>query len=221
VTLPIAFAMRFFGENLQTARSVMAFFLIAFVLLEFTYARGWRMPWIAAGSLWLIVTFPPLYADGKDVLGEIPGLFYTLVFLLLARRIDLQKSPWPYFLAAGLALGLAVATKPIFILLLAPAGIAFLSYGKRLTVRSAIAAIMGTVIPLIVWAWVQFGNGGLGQALREYVNPYSADVVTAVQHNTLLFVTHPEPFYALLMLCVWLASIVIRLYGKQRIHRFP
>src|SRR3989344_6789566 len=81
--LPIALAMKVFGPTLLVARLVMVGFLVGLVLLVFLYIRRISGVWPALLSAGLLVTFSALYGHGKNVLGEVPGLFYLVFAVLL------------------------------------------------------------------------------------------------------------------------------------------
>lgn len=219
LTYLIAAAFQMFGMSLLTARAVMLIFLILCVCMAFTIARREAGMCLAACSLWLFVTFPPLYADGKDVLGEVPGLLYTFLFLYFVSRIEKDRQRWIEYLGAGLFLGLAVATKPIFFLLLVPAGIVFLTLYRTLSVRTVGGAFLGFAVPFALWLWVQFGGQGIAEIFALYANPYGVDVWSAIVHNALLFVQRPEPLYALLLLLTWVVAIGVRAYRREPVSR--
>jgi 4-amino-4-deoxy-L-arabinose transferase-like glycosyltransferase len=108
-------------------------------------------PWLSVGSLGLVATFAPLYGNGKNVLGEVPGLLFVLLFLLCVRYIESGKSTERLFLFAGLMLGLAVVTKPIFLLLLPVVGLVLVCSRELLTIKKVCAAILGFVATFSVW----------------------------------------------------------------------
>ena len=82
----------------------------------------------------LLVSFAPLYGNGKIVLGEIPGLLFLVLFLLALNKLEdsgYKNHFWSVW--AGLGMGLAIVAKPIFILLL-PAVVIWVLW-KRKTIR--------------------------------------------------------------------------------------
>ena len=219
VTFPVAAAFHFFGVHLVVARTVMVVFILLFAVSMWLLARKRGTSLLAAAALWLVITFPPVYANGKNVLGEIPGLLFLALLLLLVNRIETKQTTWIDFLGAGALLGLVVATKPIFFLILAPAGIVFLCSKSFLTLRKVLAALVGFFVPMIFWAWVQFGGQTFAQILGFYANPYGANVSASIATNALVFIKQPEPFYALLFLLVWLVSFFVRIRAHERISR--
>jgi len=116
VTLPVAGMFSIFGVSLEAARLVMLAFLICFFAALFLYSRraiGGTAAWF---GFFLLVFFGPLYGDGRNVLGEIPGLLFIVLSLFPLIRGEVltrKESMW-----IGVWAGFAVATKPIFILLL-------------------------------------------------------------------------------------------------------
>lgn len=219
VTYPIAASFALFGVGLLQAREVMVLFLIGFVLLVYAYLKREMSPWQALAGLFLIASFAPLYGNGKNVLGEVPGLFFLLLLLLWIKRIEARETTYLDFMGAGLMLGLVVVTKPIFLLLLPVIGIVFLFSLRLCTAQKAAAAIAGFIAPVWLWLIVQFNGETLGGMLAIYANPHGNDLASSVAHNALGFVTQPQPLYAALLLGAWLLSLGTRLRRKQSISR--
>lgn len=218
-TYPVAAALYFFGIGIVQARAVMAVFVILFVLAAYRLLKKESGASTAAWALLLLATFAPLYGNGKNVLGEVPGLLYLTIFLLFIKKIETKETKPLDFIWAGIFLGLAVVTKSIFLLLLVPVGIVFLFSRRLLTVRKSIAAVCGFVLPMLVWLYTQFGNETLGGVLTIYANPHGNDFAASLWQNALGFVTKPEPLYALALLLVWLAAIAVRIWKKEKISR--
>jgi len=219
VTYPIATSFSLFGIGLLQARSVMVLYLLGFVLMVYALARKEMNKNHIVATMFLIVTFAPLYGNGKNVLGEVPGLFFTLLFLLLVSYIEKKETTELDFFGAGLMLGLAIVTKPIFFLLLPPVGIVFLCSRRLLSISKVIATFTGFILPLALWFRMQFCNETFLWMLSIYANPHNNNIISSVLTNMRSFVTKPELVYALLLLGVWLCSIVIRVIRKQDISR--
>lgn len=220
VTFAVAAAFRLFGTNLLVARSVMVVFIASFVFCAWKLMRREMPLYLATYALGLIVTFAPLYGNGKNVLGEVPGLLFLIVFLLCVKRIESRRvSSLPDFLFAGLFLGLAVATKPIFLLVLLPVAVA-IAYSRRLlTPVGVVAGVGACAAAVFVWVWVQFGDQTLGQVVAFYANPFHITLATAALHNALLFVSAVQPLYALVLLGVWTLSMLLRIRSREPISR--
>ncbi len=121
VMLPIAGVFKVFGIGLLQARVVMALYLLATIFVFYrlsAYLAGHKIAFIATA---LLVTSRGvgLLEYGRQVLGEVPGLFFVILgFYLWFSKWD-KASFWRLFLA-GLMLGLATVTKNQYLLLLAP-----------------------------------------------------------------------------------------------------
>lgn len=215
VTLPIAAAFKIFGADLLVARSVMVVFLVLYV---FSAWRLIRNEPLSLYALALLATFAPLYGNGKNVLGEIPGLFFLVCFLLCVRRIE-HNGDGRLFLAAGLFLGLAVATKPPFLLVLPSIALVALFSRHLLSVRHVAIGFLGFLTPVLFWVYVQFGGQSLSEIYSFYSNPYVIDVVATIKNNIILFLTKPQPLYALGLLGVWALSVLIRYRRKVSVSR--
>ena len=84
---PVSFVFKLFGEGVLQARLVMAFFIISLISIFFLLSKrlfGFR---VAVFASILVASFPPLYGHGKSLLGEVPGLFFLLLFLFFMYKI--------------------------------------------------------------------------------------------------------------------------------------
>ena len=219
VTFPLAAAFKLFGQNLLVARSVMILFILLLVFGAYMLVRREMVPTLALYSFFLLITFAPLYGNGKNVLGEVPGLFYLIVFLLFIKYIEVRETSWVHFFGAGLFLGLAVATKPIFILLFLPVFIVALFSKMLLTMPKLVAGGGGCFAAILVWLLVQFQGQSFTQMVSLYANPFNGDIVHAVFRNAFLFISQPQPLYALALVAVWVVSGIVRIRRHEPISR--
>lgn len=196
---PLALVFRLFGAGLPQAKLVMFAFLAAFLLLAYQFVKKNYGEFSALGSVALLVTFLPLYGNGKSGLGEIPGLVYLLGGLLLLEK----KKPWQLLLA-GLLLGLAAATKSLYIIII-PCLVAaelYASWKERpLPWRRWLMMSLGLTLPLLLWVYSllprPFSVSTLQETFRLYANPYQAE--HTVSRNFLRFVTETTPAHFLML----------------------
>src|SRR3989344_5363163 len=219
VLFPVAAAFSLFGMTLTSARLVMAVFIVLFAFVAWRLAARQMPLLLATYALWLLSSFAPLYGNGKNVLGEVPGLFYLTLFLLFFNLIETGKKSWVNFTLAGLFLGLAGVTKPIFLLLLLPVAVTVLFSLKLLTPLKTFAGFGAFAAAVALWIWVQFGGQSLYQMIAYYANPFAIDTTASISHNAFLFVSAPQPFYALVLLAIWALSILVRIRKQQTISR--
>jgi 4-amino-4-deoxy-L-arabinose transferase-like glycosyltransferase len=173
---PIAWTFQLFGIGVFQSRIVMAFFIIAALIGFFFLLRALFGTRSALISLALLGSFPMLYGNGKNVLGEIPGLFYLSLFLLAVFQIEKQKFQGilPYILA-GISGGLCLSTKPIFFLLGGAVVVASILCRKHIIFnwRSLIVGFISFLIPLGIWVGLQFhATDSATTILQYYANPY-------------------------------------------------
>ena len=118
---PLSISLKYFGVGLLPARSVMVIFIVGLVMLSYILIkRMFRFNFAVASSL-LLVTFPPLYGNGKNIMGEVPGMFWLFLFLFFIYKLEKTNfKNLTYCLLAGLTAGLCLATKPIFLIILTP-----------------------------------------------------------------------------------------------------
>lgn len=123
VLLPIAAVFKLFGIGLLQARVVMALYLIAAIGVFFGFTwwfGGWRFAW-AATALLVSTRGIALLEYGRQVLGEVPGLFFTIAgFWLWFSSWRGGDRSWATTLLAGLLFGAAMITKTQYFIVLAP-----------------------------------------------------------------------------------------------------
>lgn len=129
VMLPIAAVFKLFGVGLLQARLVIVLYLLATIYVFYRLAAilgGQRLAWVATA---LLITSRgiSLLEYGRQVLGEVPGLFFVLAGLGLWFA-TWEKATWRQLSLVGLLLGLAMVTKNQYLLVLAPTlGLAWLA----------------------------------------------------------------------------------------------
>ncbi len=122
VFLPIAAVFKIFGIGLLQARMVMAVYLLAAVYLFFKLSRSFGGFLFAAAATALLVTSrgTAFLEYGRQLLGEVPGLFFLLAGLIVWFR-NWEKPRILPLAAAGLLIGLSTVTKNQYLLVVAPA----------------------------------------------------------------------------------------------------
>ena len=219
---PLALTFSVFGVEVVYGRALMVIFILGFLTVSYLFARRMFGGTCALLSLALLATFPPLYGNGKSVLGEVPGLFYLVsffIFFTLARTASTRRYWW--LAVAGFTAGLCVATKPTFILLLpAIAAGVFLEWRRgNITVKDLCVAASVGVLPIVYWMATQFQTGdSLGTILGEYANPYQIENLSAiiVQNLGRLF-TDIGGLFLVVLMGIWTSALLIRIRNKRRV----
>jgi Dolichyl-phosphate-mannose-protein mannosyltransferase len=219
---PISWSFSVFGIGLLQARVVMVVFIMLTVATFFTFVYFLFGRLAALASLALLITFPPLYGQGKNVLGEVPGLFYMVGFLLAFYRLEQNKYEGArWYVAAAVAAGLCVATKPIFILLLPAVAVAIALRYRSITFHWKYIGLGLTsfLIPIGIWFFGRFTTSdSLAQLLTYYSNPYAIpDLHAKVLDNIARFFGEAAPAYFALMMVVWAAAIALRAWRREKI----
>src|SRR3989344_5340559 len=235
VTLPISGIFRIFGVDLLNARIVMVFYIILLVFVALFWLRKniQNNILVIILALFFIVTFPHLYGHGKNVLGEISGLFFlfmSMIFVELAYRSYLDslskfKHKIIYTSLCLIFIGLTVVTKPIFILLLPTLFIALIINLKQIRMIVAtresiilfLTGILAFLIPIIFWLFFQFHGETLVEMLSIYANPHSAVIGTSIITNLSRFITERQPIYTALLILIWTIVLVVRHKRKEKI----
>jgi 4-amino-4-deoxy-L-arabinose transferase-like glycosyltransferase len=159
VIVPISGLFALTGAGLLQARLIMALYLLGTIAAFWGLSRwmgGSRLAWVAAA---LLVTSRgiSLLEYGREALGEVPGLFFTVVGLWLWFK-DWERPSWKKLVGAGILLGLAMVTKYEFLLFLAPtlilAWLANLAYYR--TAPQRVFLVPGIVSAVCFAAWMAF-----------------------------------------------------------------
>ena len=216
VTYPIGIVMNYFGFDLTIVRGVMIWYLLGLVIVFYILARSLFGVRTAIISLLLLVSFAPLYGNGKNVLGEVPGLFFLIssfMFVTLWERSVGRMARYYSALLAGLTIGLCVATKPTFLVALPAILVAVIFMKKNnLYFREVSLFIIATLAPITLWMYTQFlPTDSFMDIMRFYVDPRSlVDMSGTILTNLSRFVSESTPVYFSILFVLWVLSIVVR-----------
>lgn len=207
VLYPAVAMFSLFGESITVLRLTALLFLFGFVVVFYLLSKTLYGQRLALWSTLFVGAFSPLYGNGKNFLGEVPGLFYfTLGLLLLTMLMRSPRHPL-FTLLTGIVLGLAVSAKPTFILILPALGLAYLLHlwrasDRKEELKRGSLLGLGIVLSLVIWSMTQFGEGTtLSRIFSHYSNPYYVtDFVPLLLSNAARFVTETTPMHFLILL---------------------
>ena len=217
---PIAWSMEAFGIGVLESRLVMVLFILATLLAFFTLISKLFGRTNAVSALALLVTFPVIYGDGKNVLGEVPGLLYLSLFLLSVHQVERHnfEGVMPY-ITAGVFGGLCLSTKPIFFLLGGAVVVAAIILRRSIIFKwKALGwGLVAFIVPMVIWFTLQFqATDSASHVLQYYANPYGISNLTAeMMTNFLRFFHESSPLYFAAMMLVWLFSV----YARKKMGR--
>ncbi|TSC63498.1 MAG: hypothetical protein Athens041674_65, partial [Parcubacteria group bacterium Athens0416_74] len=220
VFYPVAASFALFGTTLLNARIVMfafmallcvtGYFLIQSVARERKYS-------LALFSLFLLVTFAPLYGHGKNVLGEVPGLLFfvaSLLALSYAQRAT-QFRPW---LVSGTLLGLSMVTKPLYLLILLPTTLVmYVVMYRRVSFVNMVAFGLGVTAMLVLWFFLHVTSIAVLKEILFAANTNNVALSTRILENASQFISQLQPIYFFGLLAVWWGSLLLRLRGSIKI----
>lgn len=219
---PLSLWFKAFGESILAARSLMVLFIIGFLAASYFFVRRLFGSGMALGALALLVTFPPLYGNGKSVLGEVPGLLYLVLFLLSytrARSSVMHRTGW--LVLAGVFAGLCMTTKPVFLLLAPAIALGMYIEWKRgaITAKDIGIGALSVLVPFATWFWIQFYPGAsASQVLTFYANPYHiGDITAIVLKNLRRLFSDVGTLYTVFLMFVWSTAFFVRRREQERV----
>jgi dolichol-phosphate mannosyltransferase len=220
LTGPLALVFKIWGDGVLQARLLMVLFILLFVASSYALVRRISGSMMALWALALLVSFAPLYGNGKSVLGEVPGLLFTILALLFLEYAKTAYAPKLWVILAGLSAGLAAATKPYFLIVPVAVVIALALRRKdhQLAWKDILVGIVAFVVPLGVWAFLQFGGAAATDTLSRYANPYQyGDIWMVVAKNIKGMFLGIGPLYLLAMTAAWIIALWLRRKHGERI----
>jgi hypothetical protein len=215
VLAPVAATYQLFGKTLLAARLAMIGFLLVFFYTAYALCERLFGKRAALFSLALLATHPSIYAYGKAVLGEVPGLTYLLLALLGIERLSRPHTrTLSLVMLTAVALGLTAAAKPVYLVILPVAAVILLVHRKQLPVnpRTVATAIISLLACLGVWAGTQFSmKDDFANIFFFYRNPgLYADITTSIVMNLKHLFTEVVPLYLLISTILWIISFILR-----------
>lgn len=213
VILPVSLSLRLLGFTLEAARLPMVLFILGYVVAIYFLVKKLYGHKRALMSLALTISFVPFYGNGKDVLGEVPGLLYFILGILI---LSSSYANWKKYLGTGLMFGLSMATKPFFLIIFPAIIIGFL-YGwwknDEKLIKPFFLIVGGTLVPIIVWIKTivpSFSFFGISKALFYYANSYAtSSFFPLITANFFRFFKETTPLhFAILGFIVFLAMLL-------------
>lgn len=218
---PVALAYKIFGIGVLQARAVMVIFILGLIATVFLFAKREYGYYAALGSAALLTSYSALYGNGKTVLGEVPGLFYFVCFLLFSNKW-FRTGKKSDALFAGILFGLAISSKLSFLLAGLPMLIVtFLVFYKKFIAqkRASVLFMIGVLFPMLIWFVTQFDGTDtvtsfIETTFQHYEGPSGG--VLLLQNMVKLF-TEISPFYLFISCTIWMISLVHRTYVRINI----
>lgn len=213
---------KLFGIGILQARLMMVLYMFGFVIISFTLLRRLYGNTIALSSLAILSTFPPFYTFGKEIIGEVPVLFFFILSLLclhLAFGNPKRKLFW--LIIAGVSAGLCIATKPMALILVLILFLgALIAYWRGLVSWRDIGIVaVSTLLPIIVWVFTNFAPGDtFTSTLNYYTNPSALTNKTATFFvNLRMFFSGIGPLFMLSFIGIWTVGLWLRLKARAKI----
>lgn len=220
VTAPIAVSFKIFGVGLLQARSVMVLYIVLLISFVFYFLkRHWGGNVAFFGTL-LVATFSPLYGQGKNVLGEVPGLALFFIFLYYLDKVNSDDKKKRDYILLGVFAGLVFATKSIYILILPSVVIVYIWHIYKKDIvwdRYYYRSIFTFLAFVCFWVWIQFGSDSFTHILSIYANPHSSSLIDVFRNTAYLFVSELQPIYFLLTFFIWSLAYIFKIMRNDSV----
>ena len=214
VFYPAVAAFKMFGDSIVILRLVAIAFIFGFLFAFYALGRELYGRRAALVGTALLATFSPLYGDGKNFLGEVPGLFYLTAGLWCLARMERSGRKSFFAIFAGLLIGFAAASKPLYLLILPAMFVGAIWHAKTYFGTSEGRKIMGLffvgLVPaLVAWYATQFGiTSSLSHVLAHYSNPNDVSTTaSSVLVNLRRFITESTPIHFFVLFALAVAAL--------------
>jgi len=194
--------LKIFGVSFATARTFSVIVLLAFLLVTWLMVRKKWGDLPALLSLALLVTYAPLFANGKMILAEIPGLlFLALGFFFLRSEIGPPKGGATSFVPY-IFFGLFAASKLSFVAVFIPTllvGLIWAVWKRQVELKQAIYSFAITCLIALPTLYMSL-SAKIGLQLA---NPYGqVSHLQTIISNLKLFLSSSTLWHFLLLVLV-------------------
>ncbi len=219
VIFPIALSFKIFDVGLLQARIPMLIYILLFLFVSFLFVNKKYGHYPAVFSVLLLLTFSPLYGNGRPVQGEVPGLFFLILgayLLTLLEESVFVSRKWAVL--AGLALGFSSATKAIYLTFVSLALIigCILWWKKVENKKSFVFLWLGYLAPVFLWFYIHFPTPvSVVEIIKSYLyfagnHGSEFSTIETIYHNFLRFFTEATPILFLLVFTVSILYFFIK-----------
>ncbi len=199
LVLPVASTIQLFGFSVAAVRIAMVLYMLAATLGVYAFAARVGSRTVARWSVLLLMSLSAFVNTGKPMLGEVPGIAFMVLGLVLSLKPHTTRSA----LLVGFLFGLSFLTKLTDGLILPALGLALLPalwLRERKEVRWILTTLIVTCAVYAPWRLVEMHYAtGLG---REFAFMFSGDTSMAdLVHQKLAAFVRPQfGYYALFFL---------------------
>jgi len=198
--LPVALAVKLFGFSVAVARIPMIIYMAAGVVFSYLFVERTSGRNAARWTAALLITLSAFINTGKPMMGEIPAFAFVMAALLLHSQ---WRSKWMPG-TAGALLGLAVATKVTFGLVLPALGCVWLVALIRRKWDAVRTSTVCIVSALIVIAIMSYFLGALDAGYYREIQIFALGggdpIFATIRENPLALFRAAYGHFALILL---------------------
>lgn len=197
----LAVVFKIFGVSFFNTRLLMSFYLLGFITVAFLLVSRFYGLKTAVLSSLLLISFAPLYGNGKSAIAEVPAMFWLALGFYFYEIF--RHKPISQAILSGLGFGLFFASKPAFLILGVPIlGIvcfAAVLREEKNAIKCATAKVIvfWFVVLLVIFPTIWFGAihplniENILKTFSHYLNNFRSPCVSCdIKSNLSLFITH-------------------------------
>ncbi len=170
LSAPLAILFKLFGASFELARGYMLVWFFALLTSVFFFVRRLSGPWLALASALIVGTFAPIIFHSLSIIGEAPALTFMIWSAYFFSRYQSDRGHM-YLGAHALALGLMLASKPLFAPVALMALLVHLSNRDNMSKREWGVLATYFALPIVIFAVLVLPNGfTFSDVLNTYQN---------------------------------------------------
>ena len=202
----------------------MLIYIFALMVVLYLFTKKRYGFYVAILSLLLLISFSPLYGNGRSVQGEVPGLVFLCLgaFLILFWEESNFKNV-KFAMLSCLSFGLSASAKPLYLVVLVLSFIpTFFFWLKKIADKKSLMVFgFGFTIPVILWFFVQFYGAGsildIGSKYLYLASNRGTEIPmwTTIFANFKKFFTESTPILFSILALTAIAAFSFRLFKKK------
>ncbi len=154
VIFPVALSLKIFSNGIWQSRLPMVIYMLLLVIFLYFSVKEKYGFYHAVSSVLLLISFAPFYGNGRSVIGEVPGLAFIMLGSWMLSKFESSNFENKKFaILSGLFLGLAAASKSLYLLIFTVGVplVLFFNWRKISNKKNLFFLLLTFFIPIVFW----------------------------------------------------------------------